>query len=247
MNILIVDDESLARYRIQRIIEENTDHQIIGEASNGEEALKAVDRLHPDVVFLDIRMPGMDGLEVARHLADLDEPPCVIFTTAYDEYALEAFKVNAADYLLKPVRSEKLLDSLTKALKPNKLQWRKLNTHEDGSTKSRTYLTSRSYQGLTLIKVDDIFSLRAEHKYVTVNYKGGSSLIEDPLKDLEEEFGNRFLRVHRNSLVAVKYILGIVKDKEGNSCIQLDGTDEIVQISRRLLPGVRKTLKNLHH
>ena len=127
MRILIVDDEALARERLRRILEDQHEHEVVGEAGNGQEALQKIEALHPEVVLLDIRMPGIDGLEVARHLVDMEEPPAVIFITAYDDYALEAFKVNAVDYLLKPVRPEHLSEALKKALKPNKPQWKVLN------------------------------------------------------------------------------------------------------------------------
>ena len=123
MRILIVDDESLARERIIRLIQEQlSDHEIVGEAKNGLEALEKIQLLRPDVVILDIRMPGMDGLEVARHLMALETSPAVIFSTAYDEHAIDAFKVNAIDYLLKPVRVEQLKQALLKATRPNKTQ-----------------------------------------------------------------------------------------------------------------------------
>lgn len=242
MRILIVDDEELARERINRILTEETTHEVVGFAENGEDALNKIEELNPEVVLLDIRMPGMDGLEVARHLISKDEPPAVIFTTAYDEYALEAFKVQAVDYLLKPVREDKLVEALGKALKPNKLQWKSLNKNEDGSTKARTHLSSRTRKGITLVPVGDIYFLRAEHKYVTVRYKGGEVLIEEPLKELEVEFPDLFLRIHRSCLVATKYLAGLEKNVEGQPCVKLEGIDDLLVISRRHLPSVRKAM-----
>ncbi|MBI2792767.1 MAG: response regulator transcription factor [Gammaproteobacteria bacterium] len=242
MRILIVDDESLARDRIKRILQEQKEHEVIGEAGNGQEALQKIDALHPEVVLLDIRMPGIDGLEVARHLVDMEEPPAVIFVTAYDDYALEAFKVNAVDYLLKPVRAERLSEALHKALKPNKLQWKSLNRTEDGAPKARTHISSRTRRGIVLVPVGDIYYFRAEHKYVTVRHKDGEVLIEDTLKELETEFGERFLRIHRNCLVAMEYVQALEKNSSGQPCIRLRGVAETLDVSRRHVANVRQMM-----
>ena len=242
MRILIVDDESLARDRIKRILQEQTSHEVIGEAENGHQALEKIEALHPDVVLLDIRIPGIDGLEVARHLVDMDEPPAVIFTTAYDEYALEAFKVNAVDYLLKPIRIERLNEALSKTIKPNKSQWRALNRKEDGTPKARTHISSRTRRGIVLIPIKDIFFFRAEHKYVTVRYPEGEVLIEDTLKDLENEFGDRFARIHRNCLIATEYLYALEKNVNGQPAVRLRGIDETLDVSRRHLPKIRQLM-----
>lgn len=242
MRILIVDDESLARDRIRRILQEQNEHEVLGEAANGQEALQKIEALHPDVVLLDIRMPGIDGLEVARHLVGMDEPPAVIFTTAYDEYALEAFKVHAVDYLLKPVRPDRLSEALQKALKPNKVQWKSLNRKEDGSPKARTHISSRTRRGIVLVPIGEIYYFRAEHKYVTVRHKDGEVLIEDTLKELETEFGERFLRVHRNCLVSMEHIQALEKNSSGQPCIRLRGVPETLDVSRRHVAKVRQIM-----
>lgn len=239
MRILIVDDEHLARDRLKRMLEEQSEHSVIGEAQNGQDALEKIESLHPDLVLLDIRMPGIDGLEVARHLIGIDEPPAVIFTTAYDEYALEAFKVNAVDYLLKPIRPEKLKEAVNKALKPNKLQWKLLNREKDGFSCRRTHISSRTRKGIILIPVEDIYYFRAEHKYLVVRYKGGEVLIEETLKDLESEFRGIVVRIHRNCLVARDYLQILEKGKEGQVFVRLSGIDEILEVSRRHLPQIR--------
>ena len=242
MRILIVDDEHLARDRLKRMLEELPSHDILGEASNGQEALEKIEELHPDVVLLDIRMPGIDGLEVARHLVGMEEPPAVIFTTAYDDYALEAFKVNAVDYLLKPIRPEKLKDALQKVLKPNKLQWKTLNREEDGTPRRRTHISSRTRKGITLVPIDEIFYFRAEHKYVTVRYKEGEVLIEEPLKDLESEFGDLMVRSHRNCLVAKAYLQEIERDKTGQVHLRLRDVPDLLEVSRRHLSRLREIM-----
>jgi two-component system response regulator AlgR len=242
MRILIVDDESLARDRIKRILEEQGEHEVVGEAGSGHEALQKIEQVHPDVVLLDIRMPGIDGLEVARHMVTMDEPPAVIFTTAYDEYALEAFKVHAVDYLLKPVRAERLSEALGKALKPNKVQWKSLNRQEDGSPKARTHISSRTRRGIVLVPVKDIYYFKAEHKYVTVRHTEGEVLVEDTLKELETEFEDRFLRIHRNCLVATEYIQALEKNSNGQPCIKLRGISERLDVSRRHVAHVRQVM-----
>lgn len=242
MRILIVDDEELARQRIKRFFDDIPDHEIIGEACNGREALEKVDALHPDTLLLDIRMPGIDGLEVARHLVDMDDPPAVIFTTAYDEYALEAFKVNAVDYLLKPVRLERLQEALDKAVKPAKSKWLALNKTQDGTPKARTHISSRTRHGIQLVPIEEVMYFKAEHKYVTVRHKEGEVLIEDPLKELETEFDDEFLRIHRNCIVRRLALQSLEKNDEGQSCVRLRGLDELLPVSRRHLPTVRKAM-----
>lgn len=242
MRILIVDDEQLARERLKRILEEQNEHQVIGEAASGQEALQAIDALNPDIVLLDIRMPGMDGLEVARHLIGAERAPAILFTTAYDEYALEAFKVHAVDYLLKPVRPERLKEALAKVLKPNKLQWKSLNHHQDGSPKARTHISSRTRRGIVLVPVNDIYYFRAEHKYVTVRHKEGEVLIEDTLKELEKEFHERFLRIHRNCLASLSYLQALERNLNGQLSIRLRGVAETLEVSRRHMSKVRQVV-----
>lgn len=245
MRILVVDDEDLARERILRILDGFEEHEVVGEASNGHEALEKIDIHMPDLVLLDIRMPGMDGLEVARHLVDLDDPPGVIFTTAYDEYAIEAFKVHAVDYLLKPIRADRLKEALEKVMRPNKKQWRALNKKEDGSIKARTHISSRTRRGIVLVPVPNIYYFRAEHKYVTVKHQDGEVLIEDTLKELESEFPDKFLRIHRNCLVAMDYIVALEKNISGQPCIRLRGVEETLDVSRRHVAKVRQVMNDL--
>lgn len=242
MRILIVDDEDLARERLRRFVESMPEHQVIAEAVNGRDALEKIAALDPDVVLLDIRMPGIDGLEVARHLVDQDEPPAIIFTTAYDEYALEAFKVNAVDYLLKPIRQDKLEVALSKATRPNKSQWMALNRTEDGKPKVRTHISSRTRHGIQLVPIEEVLFFMAEHKYVTVRHKEGEVLIEDTLKDLENEFEGAFLRIHRNCLVRVSALQALERNEEGIACVRLRGAPDLLVVSRRHLPEVRKAM-----
>ncbi|HEB57774.1 MAG TPA: response regulator transcription factor [Gammaproteobacteria bacterium] len=254
MKILIVDDEPLARSRLAALIAALPDHEVAGEAGNGLQALEQVQALEPDVVLLDIRMPGMDGIEAARHLATLETPPAVIFTTAYDDYALAAFETNALDYLLKPIRRERLaqaLDSSHRLTRAQLVALRQSATAGEGvnpadaerGAEARRHISARVKGGLRLVPVEEICFFHADQKYVTVGYLGGEVLIDESLKSLEEEFGERFVRIHRNALVARERIMGLEKDAAGRCCVILRDCDQRLEVSRRHLPGIRKRLR----
>ena len=240
MKILVVDDESLARARLCRFIETAELGDVVCQAQNGIEAIKAVERFAPDVVLMDIQMPAMDGLEAAQHLSQLDTPPAIIFITAYDEYALQAFDVQAVGYLLKPVRLENLKAALSKLKKINKVQANAIN-----NSPSRSHISAKTHQGLELIPIENVILFRADHKYISVFHKLGELLIDEPLKELEDEFPNEFIRVHRNALVAIKSISGFEKQDDGGYALRLTGFDESIPISRRHVTAVRKLVKAL--
>ena len=242
MKILIVDDEPPARARLVQLIHDLGLGDVVGEAGNGRDALVATDSATPDVVLLDIRMPGMDGLEVARHLSGLAQPPSVIFTTAYDDHALAAFETNAIDYLLKPIRRERLREALSRAVRPTRAQLSTLSDPEANS-KARTHLSATLSDRLQLIPVDEVRYLKAEHKYVTAGHPGGKLLVEDSLSALEDEFGDRFLRVHRNALIAPVFARGLDRDSDGRNVLRLADVDVHIEVSRRMIASVRKVLK----
>lgn len=242
MKILLVDDETLARDRLKRLLENEDQHAIVGEAANGIDAVQECVRLQPDMVLLDIRMPGMDGLETARHILELDSPPAVIFCTAYEEHAIQAFDLQAVGYLLKPVRRKNLLAALDNSIKLNRAQINALRVNEQSS---RSRISARTHKGVELIAIDDVRYLQADQKYVSVRYGGGEVIIDETLKDLEDEFGARFMRIHRSALVGKDFIDGLVKDEQGRMCIRLRGVDELIEVSRRHLSAVRKLLKSL--
>ncbi len=217
MKVLVVDDESLARERLLRLLSKlRPDTQCL-EAAGGEEALELVKAHAPDLVLLDIRMPGKDGLEVAAQFDALDSPPAVIFCTAYDEYALAALRHQAVAYLLKPVRSEELAQAMDNAGRVNRVQLASLRDEQSvpqGAGGVRTQVSSETHRGLETLPVDDVRCFLAEQKYVTAHSSQGQLLIPDTLKDLQQEFGEAFVRVHRNALVAKGYIIGMEKDDE---------------------------------
>lgn len=242
MRVLICDDEAPARLRLRQLIDEIDGIEFVAEARNGKEALQRCHELEPDVVLLDIRMPGIDGIETARHLAEHNDPPAVIFTTAYGDFALSAFEANAVDYLLKPLRRERLQQALLKAHSLNKAQLQSLLVEDDFSA-ARTHLSIHNRDSLILIAVEDVISFQADHKYVTVHYTEGESLIEESLVSLEQEFSAQFLRIHRNALVANDRLTGIEKDASGQIHAIVDGLVEYPEISRRHVSEVRKLLK----
>ena len=244
MKILIIDDEHLARQRLRQVIDELGIAEVITEGSNGEQALQLCQQQQPDIVLLDIRMPGMDGIEAAKHIMKLETPPAIIFTTAYDEYALSAFDTHAVDYLLKPIRKERLAEALESAKRLTKIQMQSLNV-EGQTSAARKNISARLGGELRLINIDDIVYFMAEHKYVTVRYYEGSVLIEESLRSLESEFEQQFLRIHRNALVAKNAITALEKDKEGGHKIKLKDIDDMLEVSRRHLPNVRKVMKAL--
>lgn len=242
MRVLIVDDEAPARERLRRLLTEFGDCELSGEASNGHEALTLCQQHKPDVLLLDVRMPGLSGIDVAQHLNALEEPPAVIFTTAYDEYALDAFDAEAIGYLLKPVRKEKLARALRHAarISSSRIQQLKQKAHTDAR---REHICARLGETLRLIPVNEIRYFIAEQKYVTVHHSKGTDLIDESLKELSVEFADDFVRIHRNALVAERAIAGIERDADGQYKVQLRDSPDSLPISRRHSTAVLRRLR----
>ncbi len=242
MNILVVDDEPLARSRVIRLLAELEDCKVIGEAGNGRDALKQSGELNPDIVLLDIRMPEMDGLETARQLSALPNPPAIIFTTAFGDHALAAFDANAVDYLLKPIRKERLARAIASARRLNRAQLRNLQA---APSPARAHLSIVVRGNIQLLAVADILYFIADQKYTRVVHPGGEALLEESLVALEEEFADDFVRVHRNALAAIAHLSGISKDAAGRHFALCGPRQERLEISRRHLPAVRKVIKEV--
>ena len=240
--VLVVDDELLARQRAMRMIERIDGYEVVGEAANGQEALTAIEALDPDIILMDIRMPGEDGLTAARAIAEMNEPPAVIFCTAYDEYALEAFETLAVGYLLKPLRQDQLELALAKASRINKVQKAKLR---EPSPNQRKNIAAKTRRGVELVPIEDIYCFMADQKYVTIMHTGGDTLIDDTLKELEDEFEDSFVRVHRNALVAIKNIEKLERLSSGQYELKLNGTAYKPVVSRRHVGVVRELLSCL--
>jgi two-component system response regulator AlgR len=241
LKVLIVDDEPPARARLRSLLAEIEDVEVAGEASTAREALSHTHDLAPDVVLLDVRMPGMDGLEAARHLNVLAEPPAVIFTTAFDQYAVEAFEAQAVGYLLKPVRKEQLAAALTRAGRLTRVQLQKLAAAGDAGR--RSHIGARNREGLRLIPLEEVQYFLADQKYTTVRHLKGEDLIEDSLRLLESEFGNSFVRIHRNALVGVKYLERIERQADGQYFVHLRGCEAPLQVSRRMAGELKERFR----
>jgi two-component system, LytTR family, response regulator AlgR len=240
LKVLVVDDELPARERLRSLLAEIGDLEVIGEAVNGQEALAQAHELSPDVVLLDVRMPGMDGLETARHLTVLEEPPAVIFTTAYDQYAVEAFEAHAVGYLLKPVRKEQLAASLLRAGRLTRPQLQKLAASGEAR---RTHIAARRREGVRLIPLEEVQFFLADQKYTTVGHLHGEDLIEDSLRLLESEFGTAFVRIHRNALVGVRYLERIERNAEGAYFVRLRGCEAPLPVSRRMAAELKERFR----
>lgn len=244
MKIVIADDERLARQRLRALIDEIGIGEIVAEASNGKEALSVVHALQPDVLLLDIRMPGIDGMQVAKALDSMDHKPVIIFATAFGEHALEAFDFQPADYVLKPVRKDRLVKALKHAqdlLNSGEVAI----TEEAPQPKSRSHISATIRGDLRLIPVHDIYYFMADEKYVMLYWKEGEVLINETLKELEREFSGEFLRIHRSTLVSLVRISGLNKDNQGRNYVTLKEVERPLEVSRRHLPTVRKMLKDM--
>lgn len=251
MRVAIVDDEPLACERLVRLIGGFPGYEVVGQAADGESALRLIRDQEPDVVLLDIRMGGaIDGLQVARTLAEDDFPPAVIFVTAYAEHALSAFEAKAEGYLLKPVRHDKLLSALLHVRKLSRAQIPALDA-EPGQRPHREFVLATSRDGLTRVPVEDIVYFLADQKYTTVYHLHGEVLIEESLKTLEADFAPWFLRVHRKALVATRFIVGMERahdDDEAQHWVRLRHVPHPLPVSRRRLAEVRRFLnENTRH
>jgi two-component system response regulator AlgR len=215
---------------------------VLDEAGDGRTAVELSSRLAPDLVLLDISMPLMNGLETARHLAALDPAPMVIFCTAYDEHALAAFEANAVDYLVKPIRRERLQAALVRARRYSGATVAKLASASAESAR-RTHLCARVRGSLVMVPIIDIDYLIADDKYVCVHHARGEVLVEESLKALETEFDDRFVRIHRNCLVAKNRVVGLSRTTDEHVFVRLSNSDERLEASRRNLPRLRKFVK----
>ena len=242
MRVVIADDEPLARERLQALLAELDGVEVVAEAGNGEQALHACAALQPDLVLLDIAMPGLDGLEAARHLATFEPRPAVVFCTAYDAHALSAFEAAAIDYLMKPVRPERLSAAVERA---RVFLAGRGEPRGAGGSRARTVLCARLRGSLRLIPVEDIHYLQAEEKYVVVHHARGEDLIEESLKSLEDEFASRFVRIHRNCLVARHELVELKRHANGQVQAVLRHGRQPLEVSRRCVATLRQELRHL--
>jgi len=238
--ILIADDESPARARLRRLVEDLPGYTVCAEATSGDEALREADRTHPDIVLLDIRMPGMDGMTAAERFNTLSTPPALIFCTAYDHYAMDAIRHQAAAYLLKPVRQSALLEALEGAARTNRLQQEALTAQR---TDDNPQLSVRSHRGLELIDLASLYYCMADSKYVTLVHSSGDTLCDFTLKELEADYPGMLLRIHRNTLVNHRYVRALRRNSDGGHSVLLNDPDSTeLAVSRRHVPAVRQWL-----
>lgn len=252
LRLLVVDDEAPARARLRDLLADiavELPNLVVGEAADGIEALEwLTDAGKPavDVMLVDIRMPRLDGVGLVQHLTGRASAPAVIFTTAYDQYAVRAFDLNAVDYLLKPVRASRLLAALSKLRlaprsPPAAAALRSL------APEGRQHLHSSERGRILLVPLNDILFLRAELKYVTAQTRERQFLIEESLTHLEQEFSERFVRLHRNCLAARAALLGVERetapDGEAHWTVLLRDVAEKLPVSRRQWPQIKALLK----
>jgi two-component system response regulator AlgR len=246
--VFIADDEAPSRARLRELLADiaaEVPSAVVGEAASGPETLEKLPRTGAQVLLLDIQMPGMSGLEVARHLAGLADAPSVVFVTAYDRHAVEAFELNALDYLLKPVRASRLAAALRRALAAGPAARERL---ERASPAARACFSVAERNRIVLVPVPEVLYLKAELKYVTLHTRSAEYLIEEPLVALEREFADHFVRVHRNCLVARGAIRGFERVKGGDDephwQVVLEGASARLPVSRRQWPLVKDLLRD---
>jgi two-component system response regulator AlgR len=248
LRVVITDDEAPARSRMRDLLQDcaaTLPIELVGEAANGRELIELLQERDADLVLLDIRMPEMDGLEAAQHLQKLPEPPKIIFTTAFDAYAVKAFELHAVDYLLKPIRLRRLFDAVSRARAVTPLR---LDVLKELTPEARTHLSVQERGRVILVPVPEIVYLRAELKYVSIRTRDRELLLEESLSRLEQEFADTFVRIHRSCLVAKAHLTGFEKaaeDGEGGWMAVLKGVDEKLPVSRRQAHVVREFGKSL--
>ena len=253
LRIFIADDEAPARARLKELLADIRGElatKIVGESDSGLDVIDRLPGSGAQVLLLDIQMPGMGGIELARHLCALEDAPAVIFVTAHDRHAVEAFELNALDYLMKPVRTERLVAALRKSLAaaPERVARSQAARLERAASGAREFFSVAERNRIVLVPVGDVLFLKAELKYVTLRTGAGEHLIEEPLVSIEREFGERFVRVHRNCLVARSAIRGFERvaggaEEEPHWSVVLEGTPERLPVSRRLWPAVKGVLR----
>lgn len=230
LRVVLVDDEAPARDRLARLLADCEGADLVGQCEDGSGLLELCSKQQPDLVLLDVEMPGPDGVELARQIKAMQHPPEVVFVTAFENYAVDAFDVRAADYLVKPVRLERLRAALDgvrgRARRPG----------------VEPMLVARLADRITRIPAAEIRALIAEDKYVSVHSTGGVALVEDSLVQLESRFADRFLRIHRNALVSMAHLRSLYRDAQGSDRVEIDEVEVRPEVSRRNLPAVRRVL-----
>lgn len=229
MKALIIDDERLARQELKNLLVSYPEIKIVGEANNAETAKESIKQLQPDVIFLDIQMPGKNGFELLEEISGVPE---VVFVTAYDEHAIRAFEVNALDYLLKPVQPSRLAETVKKIL--NKDATEKHETKEQTQAlNDNDQVFVKDGEKCWFVKLSDIRLFESEGNYVRVHFEKNRPLILRSLNNLDERLNNRtFFRASRKHIINLKWVEGIENWFNGGLMVKLRGGEQ-VEISRR--------------
>ena len=246
LRILLVDDEELARLRLRSLVEEcsSTAAVVVGEAANATQAMVWLAAHVCDLLLLDVRMPGRDGLQLAAELQQLPRPPAVVFVTAHAEHALDAFDLHAVDYLTKPVRRERLQAALQRAAQRLALRTAERPPAADASP----VIVVTELGRVVRVPVQEVLYLKAELKYVTLRTAERTFVLDEALSDLEQRLGERFLRIHRNALVARRAMRALERrslaDDDGGEgwAVRVSPVDEWLAVSRRQVAAVREAM-----
>jgi len=238
MKVLIVDDEPLACARLHHLLSQINGFEAIDEyAHNAQQVYELTIKYKPNIILLDIKLPQVSGLQIASKLCAFDYPPAIIFCTAYDDFAIEAFKVNAVDYLLKPVRLEHLTNALNRATTLNMAQITALN-----SSNQPIYINVKARNGLVRIPIENVLYFVAEHKYVTLHHVNGELILNEPLKALEQKYCDYVIRIHRHTLIARNKILRLENNNFGSAKLYLLNVEKPFNVSRSYLKPLRNLL-----
>ena len=242
LRVLLVDDEALARSRLTTLLGDclAPSAVVAAEAADAVQAMRALKLGTFDVVLLDIRMPGMDGVTLAKTIAALPQPPAVVFVTAHTEHAVQAFEIEAIDYLTKPVRLERLQQAL------QKVERLTLTNKGPGADLSEEILIIQDRGKTERVPLSEVLYLKAELKYVTVRTAVRSYILDGSLSELEEKYAAYFMRIHRNALIARRAVRALERHfdaEEGEGwAVRLNGIDELLAVSRRQLSAVREAI-----
>lgn len=244
IDIVICDDEPLARQRLRRLLADFSEYQIVGEASTGQQALAMVEQTIPDILLIDIEMPQGNGLEVVRQLQLQPNAPAVIFITAFDQFALEAFQVQAENYLLKPIRQEQLSQALSKCQRVNQAQKNQLNKAAIAPEITLKNLSIHTHRGIELIPFSHIRFFKADQKYVVINTIHNEAVTDQALKTLEEQLNDAFIRIHRNSIVNLHHVASL-RLHQGHYHIAIKDSNLKLLVSRRHVQLLKQKLAQM--
>ncbi len=235
ITVLIVDDEPLAAERLANLIDEMPNINVLAKVGNAQQAWDFVQKHQPDVLLLDISMPGMSGLEFAKSVNSIQKPPCIIFCTAHEQHALQAFEAQAFDYLVKPVRRERLQESFKRVIR---------QIHHATEHSIQQFMVVSVGGVMRRISLQEVFFLHADEKYTVVNHRGGEHILDEPLKELEQRYQGQFFRIHRNCLVKVEQLHEIRRDADGQTWAVLKDWPKALEISRRCASELKDIFKH---